>query len=143
MIKKELTLAYIHEKKNGHSILNIGLSELSDNKNFKKKPYILVIKSFKEKYARITLYPIKINKLIKISLSGMNIHNDAILELSRIFQNFNVIHTTGLIIKGNEFYYECYFNFSISDTKTKVLKTSLNKIKNIFKVIKIEEIGLT
>jgi len=72
----------------------------------------------------------------------MNIPNDVIIELARIFQDFEIIHTSGLLQKGNEFYYECYLNFSISDTKTKLLETSLNKIKKIFKVIKIEEIGL-
>ena len=140
MNDKNLTEAYIQEKEKRDTInLNI---RISDDKNFKKEPYILVIKSFKENCARLTLYPIKISNLIKISLSGININNDAIIELARLFQDFEIIHTSGLLLKGNEFYYECYLNFSISDTKIKVLKTSLNKIKKIFKVIKIEEIGL-
>jgi len=124
MNNKNLTEAHIQETEK-KDIINLDI-RISDDKNFKKKPYVLVIKSFKENCIRITLYPIKISNLIKISLSGINIPNDAIKELARLFQDFEIIHTSGLLQKGNEFYYECYLNFSISDTKTKLLETSLN-----------------
>ncbi|MFX1503726.1 MAG: hypothetical protein ACFFDH_22385, partial [Promethearchaeota archaeon] len=55
---------------------------------------------------------------------------------------YQLIHTTGVILIEKKLFYECYLNLSLNDTKTKELNVSLNKIKNIFKEIKIEEIGL-
>ena len=140
MKEKNLTEAYIQEIS---QINNIKLNfSLSDYKNFEMNPYILIIKSFKDNCARFTLYPISSNDLVKICLIGANLQGNIIENLSIIFQDFEIIHTTGLIMKGNELYYECYLNLSLTDIKIKALKTSLDKLKNKFRRIEIEKISL-
>ena len=57
-------------------------------------------------------------------------------------QNYQVIHTSGFLLIEKQLYYECYLNLNLDETKAMGLDASLNKIKNIFKQIKIEEIGL-
>ena len=53
-----------------------------------------------------------------------------------------MIHSTGVLLIEKNLFYECYLNLSLNETKAKELNVSLNKIKNIFNEIKIEEIGL-
>ena len=81
-------------------------------------------------------------RVIKISLSGSNISDDEIAELSKLLHDYEILHTSGLLLKEKELFYECYLNLSFSDTKSKDLKTSLDKIRNIFKEIKIAEISI-
>jgi len=140
MKEKNLTEAYIQKIS---EINNIKLNfSLSDYKNFEVNPYILIIKSFKDNYARLTLYPISSKDLVKICLIGSNFQDNIIENLSIIFQDFEIIHTSGLIMKGNELYYECYLNLSLTDIKTKALEASLEKLKNKFRRIEIEKISL-
>jgi hypothetical protein len=140
MKEKNLTEAYIQEIS---LINNIKLKiSLADFKDFKENPYILIIKSFKDTCARLTLYPTSSKDLVKISLSGSKVKTKIIENLTKIFLKFEIIHTSGLLMKENELYYECYLNFSLSDVKTKALKASLDKIKNKFSRFEIEEISL-
>ena len=137
-----LTNAYIQNNEDPTNI-NLNFSS-SGKKNLKKYPYLLVVQSIQENFVRLTIYPVKIKNLIKVSLCGLKISDEAniYLSLAKTLQDFEMIHTSGLLIKGNKLYYECYLNLSLSDVKTRVLKAALNKIKNIFKDIRIEEIGL-
>ena len=79
---------------------------------------------------------------MRLSLYGSNISDEAINRLSKILRRYEIIHNSGFLVKQKQFYYECYFNLSLSDVKSKDLKTSLDKIKNIFKEIKIEQVSL-
>ena len=63
-------------------------------------------------------------------------------KISEILQNYQIIHTSGVLIIENQFYYESYLNLNLNEVEAMGLNDSLNKIKNIFKQIKIEEIGL-
>ena len=138
-----LTNAYIQNNEDSTNI-NLNFSS-SGKKNLKKYPYLLVIQSIQEDFIRLTIYPVKIKNLIKVSLCGLKISDETnmiSLSLAKTLQNFEIIHTSGLLKKGNKLYFECYLNLSLSDVKTRVLKAALNKIKNIFKDIRIEEIGL-
>ena len=138
-----LTNAYIQNNEDSTNI-NLDFSS-SSKKNLKKYPYLLVVQSIQEEFIRLTIYPVKIKNLIKVSLYGLKISdetNKIYLSLAKTLQKFEIIHTSGLLIKENKLYYECYLNLSLSDVKTRVLKAALNKIKNIFKDIIIEEIGL-
>jgi hypothetical protein len=87
-------------------------------------------------------WPIKKEKVIKISLYGIKLSKNILKEISKILQKFQVIHTSGFLKIKKQIYYECYLNLSISDSKNKGLRNSLEKIKNIFKEIKIEEVRL-
>ena len=140
MNKKELTSAFIRRNKDpGNISCNISVSDV---KAFKDSPNILVIQSVTEGCTRLTIYPMDKDEIVKISLSGSNVSEDAITDLSSILQNYEMIHTSGLLIKAEELYYECYLNISHLDSKTKDLKESLDKIRNIFKRITIEKIGI-
>ena len=141
MKEKSLTDAYI-QKIDEPANINLNTS-LLDKKYLKENPYLLVIQMIQEHCARFTIYPVKLKSIIKISLHSSKIdENNIYLNLSKTLQKFDVIHSSGLLIRENELYYECYLNLSLSDDKTKILKVALNKTKNIFKKIKIEEIIL-
>lgn len=100
----------------------------------------LIIQSDSNDCTRLTIYPIKDKPLIKITLSGPKVSDRIIQDLSKILQQFNVIHTSGLLIKGEQLHYEVYINISFDDREYKELINNLDKIHNIFKLITIEEI---
>ena len=140
MEKDRLTDAII--KQNTESFeLNLAqsISELKDSHLY---PYILVIRSNTETYVKITIYPIKNENIIKLTLKGINVLYDDIEILSKRLQKFNIIHTTGLVSKSKNVIYECYLDIRKIDSKYIELEESLEKIKNIFKDIKIEEVSL-
>lgn len=115
---------------------------LSKFKNLKEYDNLLIIQSSIENSIKLSIYPIKKEKVIKISLYGLKLSKKILKEISKILQKFQVIHTSGFLKIKKHIYYECYLNLSISDSKNKSLKNSLDKIKNTFKEIKIEEVGV-
>lgn len=132
-----LTKAYL-QNKDDFANIKINISSLNI-KNFKEKQYLLIIQSTIENCIRLSIYPLEKKSVIKITLAGLNQLENAMDELSKILQNFNIIHTSGLILKREEVFYECYLNLNISDERIEALK---NNIQKIFKKIKIEEISL-
>jgi len=140
MSENNLSIAYIKERNNSLQInLNLSLPNVID---LRKSQYLLVIQLNTRDFSKIVIYPIKKKSIIKIVLIGVDIKEEHIEILSEELQNFEIIHTSGLIQKGNEIFYECYLNLNINDNKYKDLKTSLDTIKNIFNEIKIFEVGL-
>ncbi|MFX0080159.1 MAG: hypothetical protein ACFE94_00235 [Candidatus Hodarchaeota archaeon] len=115
---------------------------LSKFKNLKDYNNLLIIQSSIENSIKLSIYPIKKEKVIKISLYGIKLSKNILKEISKILQKFQVIHTSGFLKIKRHIYYECYLNLGISDSKKKDLRNSLEKIKNIFKEIKIEEVRL-
>lgn len=113
-----------------------------DFKNLQHYPYLLIVRLKTEEFIKLTIYPIKKEKITKVSLRGANLSDTLIEQLTRILQEFHVIHTSGFLLIKNQLFYECYLNLSLSEKKYIDLKASLHKIKNIFKEIRIEEIGL-
>ncbi|MHA1150273.1 MAG: hypothetical protein ACTSR8_18760 [Promethearchaeota archaeon] len=139
MAHKNLTDASIRKnKKKPFITLDVSLTGI---KNF-DYPYFLIIQSSASNCTRLTIYPIKNEKILKLNISGADVSDSSIEQLSNILKKYDVIHTSGLLIKQKQLNYECYLNLSFSDIKYKDLKTSLNKIRNIFKHVIIEEIGL-
>lgn len=136
MKKKELTTASIRRIDDpGNITCNISVSDV---KAFTENPNILIIQSITQGCTRLTIYPVDKDDILKISLSGSNISEQSITDLSNILQNYEMIHTSGLLIKAEELYYECYLNLSESDDKTKDLKSSLDTIRLSYKIKKIE-----
>ncbi|MFX1313377.1 MAG: hypothetical protein ACFFHD_12295 [Promethearchaeota archaeon] len=119
--------------------LNISQDEL---KNLKNCEYLLLIHSFTEESLRLTIYPINKQKIVKVTLFGDNSPNKIFKKITKILQNFQVIHTSGFLKIEKQLFFECYLNLNLSEEKSKNLKASLDKIKSIFKEIKIEEIRL-
>jgi len=133
-----LTKAFIINKKDSKKI---NLKEyISKIKEFQHYPYFLVINSVIENCVRINIYPVNSNNLIKVTLFGPNL-NDVSISNLEFFHDFKIIHTSGLLLKDNELYYECYLDLKLKDEKSKVLKAFLNNNKTIFGKIKIEEIN--
>ena len=104
--------------------------------------YLLIVQSSIENSIKLAIYPIDKEKIIKVSLCSLKLSKKIIKEISKILQKFKVIHTSGFLKIEKQLLYECYLNLSLSEKKSKDLKTSLEKIKNIFEKVKIEEIGL-
>jgi len=115
---------------------------LSEVRDSRISPYLLIIQSNTENYVKLTIYPIQHQKIIKLTLKGLNILYKDIEILSKRLQKYNIIHTTGLVSKSKNVIYECYLDLRKIDTKYNELEKSLEKIKSIFKDIKIEELSL-
>ena len=144
MKDNKLTTASIHNRRIGDiNIINLNIP-IFDRFAEKEYPHILIIQSTIENRTKLIIYPIKKEKLIKVSLFGQNITDGIIGILSRILKNYEIIHTSGLLIKKKKLFYECYLNLNLSDIKSKELKASLDKIKikKIFMEVKIEEISI-
>ncbi|MFX1315891.1 MAG: hypothetical protein ACFE9T_08515 [Promethearchaeota archaeon] len=140
MNNTNLTTAYIKRIRD-ISDISINLS-LLDIKNIDTCSFLLIVQSHFEKFAKLTIYPINKEKIIKLSLSGLNVSNEIFEVLSKILHKFQIIHTSGLLLKEKQLLYECYLNLNFSEKKSEDLKTSIDKIKNRFKEIKLEEISL-
>ncbi len=135
-----LTKAHIQQIDNiSKNVLRISLLEI---KNIETYPYILIVQSTIENSIKLSIYPLKNKKITKVTFSGFDFSNEIVDDISKILQNFQVIHTSGALIIKKQLFYECYLNLSLDDVKFEELKASLDKIKNIFKEIIIEEIGL-
>ncbi|MFW9900222.1 MAG: hypothetical protein ACFFDY_02910 [Candidatus Thorarchaeota archaeon] len=122
-----------------NAILKVSLLDI---KNIETYPYLLIVQSTIENSIKLSIYPLKRNKIIKVTFSGFNFSNQNIDNIIGILQNFQIIHTSGALVINEQLFYECYLNLSINDIKFVDLKASLDKIKNIFKEVIIEEIGL-
>ncbi len=141
MEKRGLTKAYIQRVSNiKQSNFEI---QIIDIKDLNKFPFFLVIQAVVEHNIKLSIYPLKEEKITKVSLSSFNFSSENFDELSRILREYRVIHTTGVILIENRFFYECYLNISKDEEKSKNLKASFNKIKSKFVKIKIEEIILS
>lgn len=115
---------------------------LLDIKDLKHNPFLLIIQSIIENSIKLTIYPLNKEKIIKVTFSTNDFSKEMFDKISEILQNYQIIHTSGVLIIENQFYYESYLNLNLNEAKATGLNDSLNKIKNIFKQIIIEEIGL-
>ncbi len=104
--------------------------------------YLLVVQSFIENSIKLAIYPINKDKIIKVSLCSLQLSKKILKEISKILQKFQVIHTSGFLRLENQLIYECYLNLRFSEKRSEDLKRSLDKIRNIFEKVKIEEIRL-
>ena len=138
----ELTNAYIKKSFNGKLKLEITPLKIRESKKY---PYSLIIQSFTEDLTKLTIYPVNKKKILKIIVRGQNVSKEDIEIFSEYLRYFDIIHTSGLVFQHNQLFYECYLNLSLEELesfKCKDLKTSLEKIKKLFKDLKIEEIRL-
>ena len=119
--------------------LKISLSKFKHIEEFNN---LLIIQSAIENSIKLSIYPIHKEKIIKVSLCSIKLTKKILKEISKILQKFQVIHSSGFIKIKKMLFYECYLNLSLLDKKSEDLKTSLDKIKSIFRQIKIEEIRL-
>ncbi|MHA1191230.1 MAG: hypothetical protein ACTSP9_02900 [Promethearchaeota archaeon] len=136
MTEKNLTIGYI-KKYNGLLRLN-----LSKNNLFQKDQYILIIQANTKEFSKFTIYPINVNKILKITVSSFREIVKDLEHISSLLKNFKIIHNSGLTVRDNIFIVELYLKLRFSDSKYKDLKTSLDKIKNKHIDIDIEEISL-
>lgn len=142
MRNKYITKAYIQRRvgtEDSKIYLNIPMPSTVGLKNY---PFLLIIQSTSKDCTKLIIYPIFRKNIIKLSLFGQKISDKVINNLSKVLKRYEIIHSSGFLIKDKQLFYECYLNLSLSDNKSKDLKTSLDKINNIFEEIKIEEISL-
>jgi hypothetical protein len=107
---------------------------------FKKYSYLLMIRLLTKTFAKLTIYPLNKDRILKVIFIGFDIQNKMVEETIKELRNFKIIHTSGLTTLGNKSYYECYLDLSFNEEDYKDLKSTLDKIKNIFEDIKIVEI---
>ena len=100
MFEKRLSFAYVKRKNSKlQDVLNV---PLSDFENLEDSQYLLVIQSNTKEFSKITIYPLKREKIIKVVLKGINIIEENIDIMINELQNFELIHTSGLIQKDKE-----------------------------------------
>jgi hypothetical protein len=104
--------------------------------------YCLVIKLETKKFIRITCYPILKTKILKLSFKAYNLIRKDIDAFSKEIQQFNIIHSTGLVAIEKKLVFECYLNLNKDEEEYKDLITLLDKNKSKFEDIKLEEIVL-
>lgn len=120
---------------------------ISKNKisNFDRCPFFLIIQSYTDKYIRITIYPITKSKILKISFLGKKILKNTFDQFLNLIKTFDIIHTSGLISKGDKIFYECYLNHNLHEIENSInnnITTNFNRIR-LIKEIKINEIETT
>ncbi|MHA1990694.1 MAG: hypothetical protein ACW98A_06985 [Candidatus Hodarchaeales archaeon] len=140
MENSNITNAYIQQI-NEFTYANLKIP-IASFKSLNDCEYLLVVQSFIENSIKLAIYPINKDKIIKVSLCSLKLSKKILKEISKILQKFQVIHTSGFLKLENQLLYECYLNLRFSEKESKDLKTSLERIKNIFEKVKIEEIGL-
>jgi hypothetical protein len=139
MSKKFLTDAIIENKGEFTNYFPYFFFNTKDK--FKDYPNILMVRLLTKKFAKLTIYPLKSTKIIKLVLAGFDFQNKMIQNVIKKLKKYNIIHTSGLTSLGKRPYYECYLDLSFSDKDYKDLKIVLDNVKNIFEDIKIVEIG--
>lgn len=143
-MKSNLTNAKILRK---NDIQNTNISDLLKTplKSWPNSKYILVIKSQTSKCLKLTLYPIKKNRISKITIFEEKFTHNQVIKIANIIKDLNIIHSSGLTSKEDKFFYECYLDFNLQKTKgfnKTNFENSLEKLKEITKNIKFEEIYL-
>jgi len=140
MSNKFLTDAIIKKKEDFLSLF----PTLFINKKgkFRETSFILIVRLLTKTFAKLTIYPLNKNKILKIIFIGFDIQNKLVEEAIKKLKIFSIIHTSGLTTLGDKSYYECYLDLSLTDEDYKDLKSVLDTIKNIFEDIKIVEIYL-
>lgn len=136
MKEEKLTIGYIKKSK-GSLRLN-----LSKDKTFQKYRYMLIIQADTKEFSRFMIYPINVNKILKITAFCLKENIEELEFLTSQLKNFDVIHNSGLTVRNDIFIVELYLKLRFTDLKYKDLKTSLDKIKNKYIDIVIEEIRL-
>ena len=135
----DITDAYIQELEGSiDTNLKISLSKFENLKTFD----LLIIQSAIENSIKLSIYPIKKGKIIKISLYGLKLSKKILKEISKILHKYQVIHTSGFLKIKDRVCFECYLYFNNTESKNKNLNASLDMIKNIFKEIKIEQVRI-
>jgi len=140
MKNPSLTVAQIKEIDESFNLnLNISLLHIKEKHKYS---YLLIIKSETTRFAKLTIYPINKEKVLKVTLTGLTPIDEHIENFSMKLHEYEIIHSSGLVLVEGKLFFECYLNLSLGDEKYKDLKTLLDKNKNKFKDIKIEEISL-
>ncbi|MHA2007407.1 MAG: hypothetical protein ACXABO_06680 [Promethearchaeota archaeon] len=140
MDKSNITIAFI-QRINDYSITNLRIP-LLNIKHLYDYEYLLIIQSAIENSIKLAIYPTNKEKIIKVSISGLKLSKKNLKEISKILHKFQVIHTSGILKIRKQLFYECYLNLNLSEKGSRDLQVSLNKNENIFKSVKIEEVGL-
>ena len=118
--------------------IELSLTHIDDIENYN---YMLIIRSETDRYTRITIYPLKKNKIIKLTLRDLKKIGEYAEDFSKSLQNYDIIHSTGLVMVEGLVILECYLNLSLNEEKYKDLKFFLEKNKKNIKEIQIMEIS--
>ncbi len=115
------------------------------NSKLKSEKYLLIIHSFTKTYLKISIYPIKQQKILKLKLTVNALSKDYGKQILRFLRSFEIIHSTGIVNKNGKYFIECYINMDLQELKRikfEELSTSGRDIKNLIETVDIEEITL-
>ena len=129
------SIVRIKDLKDLERIFKSNISEFPTHTSF-----CLIVNFKTKKFIRITIYPVFKSRILKLSFKGNSLNMREIEVFLNNIQKFEIIHTSGLLIKGSELFYECYLDQELESQKTEDLKLALNRFEKIFKSIRIEEI---
>jgi len=133
-----LTSAQVKELSTSQTTnIELSLTQIDDIENYN---YMLIIRSETKRYTRITIYPLKKHKIIKLTLRDIKKIDEYAESFSKKLQKYGIIHSTGLVMVDGLVILECYLNLSLNEEKYKDLIFFLDKIKKNIKDIQIMEI---
>lgn len=122
------------------------LSRYRDLEQFK---YILVIQSTSSKCMKLSIYPLKNKRITKLILCGENISPSKkdiseadVSRIIKLLNEFNIIHTSGLLMKKGRPLFECYLNKNLSKTNNSIIQNITRFVKPLNLKLKIEKIKL-
>ena len=118
--------------------IELSLTQIDDIENYN---YMLIIRSETNRYTRITIYPLKKHKIIKLTLRDIKKIDENAEIFSKNLQKYGIIHSTGLVMIEGLVILECYLNMSLNEEKYKDLIFFLDKNKKNIKEIQIMEIS--
>jgi hypothetical protein len=107
--------------------------------------YFLIVHSSTNEFSKITIYPINKERIVKVKIYDNETNPEKIRILKKFLTKVEIIHTTGLILEGKELSYEFYLNKSKKELdlrENKGFVKRIDKLKKIFKFLRIEEIIL-
>lgn len=111
----------------------------------KSEKYLLIIHSFTKTCLKISIYPIKQQKILKLKLTVNALSKDYGEQILRFLRSFEIIHSTGIVSKNGKYFIECYINTDLQELKRikfEELSTSGRDVKNLIESVDVEEITL-
>lgn len=134
--QNELTIGFL-KKVDEYTSLNLNINEFPLQKLEKKKNY-LIIRTESKRFLKLMVYPVENDVVYKLSLIGTDIPNESLDYLSEIFEKFNVIHNSGLVLNENRSQQEIYIDERNFREKLNKNIKSIEGLKVIINEINIE-----
>jgi 2-C-methyl-D-erythritol 4-phosphate cytidylyltransferase len=116
-----------------HSFVLSDMLKTSDAKHF------LVVSTSGKSFAKMMVYPLSEDAVIKLTIEGEKISDDVLVALSDLSSRMTVIHSSGFTFVKNRLKYEIYIAKTLTLEQFQDVQSELMQLEGIESVI-LEEI---